>query len=49
VPEEAPKIYTKKKISTGLYSLLNLKINGGNVEFGLKDPDLVYHCQINNV
>jgi hypothetical protein len=23
--------------------------NGGNVEFGLGDADLVYHCEINNV
>ncbi len=39
----------KEKISMGLYSVLNLIMNGGNVEFGLRDTDLVYHCKINNV
>jgi hypothetical protein len=29
----------KEKISTEVYSLLNLKIIGGNVEFGLGDAD----------
>jgi hypothetical protein len=39
----------KGKVSTRLYSLLNLIINGGNVEFGLGDADLVHDCKINNV
>jgi hypothetical protein len=34
-----PKNLHKEKISRGLDSLLNLIINGGNVEFGLGDAD----------
>jgi hypothetical protein len=49
VPEDAQKSTKRKKSFAGLYSLLNLIINGGNVEFGLRDADLVYHCEINTV
>jgi hypothetical protein len=33
------KSLNKEKISTEVYSLLNLKIIGGNVEFGLGDAE----------